>query len=351
MYLGIEIGGTKLQLGIGAGDGSPLVRLERFDVDPAQGAEGILRRIERAALDLLDRHAIRAVGCGFGGPVDAAGGRVVKSHHVAGWDRFELAGWLGRVFAAPAVIANDADTAGLAEAQFGAGRGASPVLYVTVGTGIGAGLILDGRIYTGNGAGAAELGHLRPGLHADRPEENLESLAAGWGIAATAQARLSGGAVSHRFSSLSPGLDPHEPDAVRQRLIETEEADEEHAADLLSRCDGNVERLTTRQVAQAAEEGNGIAQEILSHATQALGWGLAQAITLLSPAVVVIGGGVSLIGEQWFFTPLRREVQRYVFPPYIDTYRIVPAQLGEEVVVHGALALARQAGGDSQIKN
>lgn len=346
MYLGIEIGGTKLQLGVGTGDGSPLELLERFDVDPAQGARGILLQIERTALEVLDRHQIQSVGCGFGGPVRAAAGQVVKSHHVEGWDDFKLAGWLRKVFGLPATIANDADTAGLAEARFGAGRSANPVLYVTVGTGIGAGLIVDGRIYSGAGGGAAELGHLRPGLHADRPEENLESLAAGWGIAAGAQARLSGGAVTHRFSSLSSGLDPHEPEAVRQRLIEAEEADQEHAADLLSRCDGHVERLTTRHVAQAAEEGNGIAQEILVHATQALGWGLAQAITLLSPAVVVIGGGVSLIGEQWFFAPLRREVARFVFPPYLDTYRIVPAQLGEEVVVHGALALARQACGE-----
>ncbi|MGE3409851.1 MAG: ROK family protein, partial [Pirellulales bacterium] len=240
MYLGIEIGGTKLQLGVGAGDGSPLVQLLRFDVDPSQGAAGILRRIEKGAQELLQRHPIAAIGCGFGGPVDVAEGRVVKSHHVAGWNGLELADWLQRLFGVPAAIANDADTAGLAEARFGAGFGASPVLYVTVGTGIGAGLIVDGQIYAGCGRGAAELGHLRPGLHADRPDENLESLAAGWGIAAAAQSRLSGGAVSHRFSSLAPGLDRKVPDAVRQRLIEAEAAAEEFAADLLTRCDGIV---------------------------------------------------------------------------------------------------------------
>ena len=79
---------------------------------------------------------------------------------------------------------------------------------------------------------------------------------------------------------------------------------------------------------------------MLTHACQVLGWAIAEAITLLSPDVVVIGGGVSLIGESLLFAPLRTEVERYVFPPLLRSYEILPAQLGQEVVVHGALALA-----------
>ena len=93
-------------------------------------------------------------------------------------------------------------------------------------------------------------------------------------------------------------------------------------------------------VAQAAAEGNEVAKEVLDHACQALGWALAQVITLLAPEVVVVGGGVSLMGEQLFFSPLRAEVERYVFPPLVGSYRLSPAALGELVVVHGAVALA-----------
>jgi glucokinase len=71
-----------------------------------------------------------------------------------------------------------------------------------------------------------------------------------------------------------------------------------------------------------------------------LGWAIAQTITLLAPEVVVVGGGVSLIGEQQFFTPLRREVARYVFPPLAGSYAVAPAALGESVVVHGAVLIA-----------
>ena len=74
-------------------------------------------------------------------------------------------------------------------------------------------------------------------------------------------------------------------------------------------------------VAQAAGEGNEVAREVLARACQALGWGIAQAITLVSPEVVVIGGGVSLMDESLFLLPLRREVERYVFPPLAGTYR------------------------------
>lgn len=341
MLLGIEIGGTKLQLGVGPGDGT-LVALERLEVLPKLGAVGILDQIERAAGPLVARHRVSAIGIGFGGPVDRATGRVVKSHHVEGWDDFPLVDWCRKSLALSATLENDCDAAALAEARFGAGRGRNPVLYVTVGTGIGGGLVVDGQIYRGSGHGAAEIGHLRPGLHAEHAEQTVESLASGWGIAAAAQARLTD-PISHRFEPLTTGLRRMSPEDVRQRLIETEEAGEEYAADLFERCDGRVDHLTAHMVAQAASEGNELARDVLARACLALGWGIAQAITLASPEVIVIGGGVSLAEGGLFLTPVRQAVARYVFPPMAGKYEILPASLSEAVVVHGALASAARA--------
>ncbi len=118
---------------------------------------------------------------------------------------------------------------------------------------------------------------------------------------------------------------------------------EEFAADLLDRADGRLDQVTAKLVAEAAGDGNQVALEILQHACQVLGWAMAQVITLLSPDVIVVGGGVPQIGESLFFAPLRAEVERYVIPPLLRSYEIAPAGLGEQVVVHGALALA--AGG------
>lgn len=327
MFLGIEIGGTKLQLGVGDGAGGPIVELVREDVDQAGGAAGILRQVEAAAARLLARHRPRGVGIGFGGPVDPAAGRVIKSHHVDGWDGFALAAWCERALGLPAALHNDCDCACLAEACSGAGEGCRVVLYVTVGTGIGGGLVIDRQIYRGGGAGAAEIGHLRVGLHAVEPSQIVESLAAGWGIAAAAQARV----------------DPRTAQSLRSAAERP--IDEAFRADLLERCQGRVEALTAKIVAQAAGEGNELAREVVAQAVRALGWAIAQALTLMAPEVVVIGGGVSLMDDALFFAPLADEVARYVFPPLLGHYRLAKARLGESVVVHGALAVAAAAAG------
>src|SRR4051812_2706071 len=138
MYLGIEIGGTKLQLGVGPGDGT-IRHLWRGSVDPAAGGPGILARIEAAIPVLLKLSGLaptdlRAAGIGFGGPTDDTTQSVIKSHHVHGWDGFPLGSWLTNLTGLPTDICNDADVAGLAEARFGAGKGLSPVFYITVGS-------------------------------------------------------------------------------------------------------------------------------------------------------------------------------------------------------------------------
>lgn len=310
MKLGIEIGGTKLQLGVGDGQSSDVIELARESIHPAAGAAGILDQIERLGTRLIRQHGIDRVGIGFGGPVDATLGRAVKSHQVDGWDDFPLVDWCQHRLGLPAVIGNDCDVAALAEADFGAGQGKQSVFYVTVGTGVGGGFVCDGRLYGRGRPAVAEIGHMRPGLTADQPNMTVESLASGWGIAETARARL-------------------------------EDATGDDAVDLERRCEGDAQRLTAELVAQAAADGNVLAEDVLQFACRVLGWAIAQVITLLAPEVVVVGGGVSLIGKQLFFVPLRREVARYVFPPLIDAYAIKPAALGETVVVQGALRLAR----------
>ena len=88
---------------------------------------------------------------------------VIKSHQIEGWDNFPLVAWVRDRLGLPAALGNDADVAGLGEALLGAGKGLSPIFYITIGSGIGGGLIVDGEIYRGCGRGAAEIGHLKVG--------------------------------------------------------------------------------------------------------------------------------------------------------------------------------------------
>ena len=291
MFLGIEIGGSKLQLAVGPADGQ-LRGTWRGGVDLVAGAAGIRQQIVAAVPELLrdvgvEHSALHAIGVGFGGPTDDATRSVVTSHQVDGWDDFPLEDWLTEHFGVPAFVCNDADVAGLGEALYGAGRHFTPVFYVTVGSGIGGGLIIDGQIYRGVGRGAAEIGHLIiDGGH------TTEELASGFGIEA------------------------------------------------LLRQQGSA-WATVREVGVAANAGDADAIAVLRGATKALAVALTHVVTLLCPRVIVIGGGVSLIGEEHFFRPLRRAVERRTFAPFSRLTEIVPAALGEEVVLYGALALAK----------
>jgi glucokinase len=319
LLLGIEIGGTKLQLGLGRGDGR-LIALERRLVVPENGAAGIRAQIEEATTTLLRQQADRpaALGIGFGGPVDAERCVVTVSNQIDGWAGFPIAEWANQTLGIPRVVLqNDADTAALGEARFGAGKGHNPLLYVTIGSGIGGGLIVNGSIYRGAGRGAVEIGHLilqdSSMLDLDGnllSEMTLEGQASGWSIARNARSSLAGRDQIYPLNRL---------------------------------CEGDSSRITTKLVAEAARQGDVIAADCLSRAQRALGRALAHAVTLLAPSRIILGGGVSLIGEDFWFEPIRRETEKRVFPPFRGTYDIVPAALGEEVVVHGALALALDA--------
>jgi glucokinase len=112
---------------------------------------------------------------------------------------------------------------------------------------------------------------------------------------------------------------------------------------VLTRSQGDPDRITAALVAEAALGGDPDAAAILDQARTAVAFALTQAITLLAPRRIVIGGGVSLVGEELWFDPIRRLIDRDVFEPFRGRFDIVPAALGEEVVVHGALAIARDA--------
>jgi glucokinase len=321
LVAGIEIGGTKLQLGIGHGNGT-LLALQRLRVNPARGAAGILEQIKVAFPRLLadagiERKQISVVGVGFGGPVRSDVGRTQRSYQITGWDDFPLVSWVkDELSVRSAVLENDADAAGLAEARFGAGVGYSPLVYITVGSGIGGALIVEDRIYRGAGLGATEIGHLRVPFSSDResPWRELELVASGWGIATAAR-----------------------------ELAERQNQQNHVDWVVLINAGGDPNQITAASVAEASSAGDPLARSILEGAKSAFAFALTQVIALLAPRRIVLGGGVSLIGEHDWLHPIREITDRNVFTPFRGQYDIVSASLGEEVVVQGALAVARDA--------
>lgn len=311
MFLGIEIGGTKLQVAVGSG--GSIAETVRATVDTRAGAEGIRRQLLEIVPLLKAKYSVAAIGIGFGGPIDIATGIVTTSHQVEGWDSFPLVQWCRDSFALPTRLSNDCDAAALAEAIWGAGKGARTVFFITVGTGVGGGLVIDGKLHGQDRPAVAEIGHLRPGLQAESPRDIVESYSSGRGI----ERRL-------------------------QQLIH-DSPDDPEAFELLaaqSAASAASEPLSARQIAEFAGEGNGLAVRVLDDACRTLGWAIAQMAALIAPNIVVIGGGVSLMPDALFLEPVRHSVEKYLFPPLKGAFSIERSALGEEVVLHGALALA-----------
>ena len=300
-FLGIEIGGTKLQAVVG--DESCVIReRRRFQVDRERGAQGIRAQLQAALPELLAQWRPASVGVGFGGPVNWRAGRICRSHQIEGWSEFDLGGWLHELVRVPVEVENDANLAAFGEALQGAGKGFNPVFYVTLGSGVGGGLVVDGRIYHGATPGEAEIGHVR----LDRLGTIVEKRCSGW-------------AVDEKIRRLKA----KEPGSLLARLTKD--------------CQGGEARF----LPQALEANDPGAGAILRETAEDLAFALSHVTLLFHPEVIVIGGGLALTGE-----PLRAAVAQALPQFLMEVFGAGPeirlAALKEDAVPVGALLLARK---------
>ena len=300
MLLGIEIGGTKLQLVLGDSE-CKIKERRKLTVDPRRGAAGIREQIEQTLPELARPQTVQAIGVGFGGPVDWQTGRICRSHQIEGWSEFNLAGWLQELTGLPVRVDNDANVAALGEALHGAGKSLDPAFYITLGSGVGGGLAVNGSIYHGATPGEAEIGHVR----LDRQGTIVESRCSGW-------------AVDRRIRELNKS----EPKSLLSRLVSGGQGGE------------------ARFLAQAIQDGDSSARRLLEEIAQDLAFGLSHVVHLFHPQVIIIGGGLSGVGE-----PLRVGVQQALSGFIMDAFapgpKITLAALGEDAVPVGALQLAK----------
>lgn len=311
--LALDFGGTKLAAALMvAGEERWRARAQVLS-PPGSNARWNREAILSLAQDLLGREGATpaAVGASFGGPVDADQGLVLLSHHVPGWEKFPLRDWLQERFGAPAAVDNDANAGALGEWRYGAGQACESLLYVTVSTGVGGGWVLNGRVYHGADGLAGEIGHMtvQPGgpVCTCGRRGCLEALAAGPAIARRARERLL--------------AEPQAGWLLRQL------------------AGGDVGAVTAEHVSRAAEAGDLLAQQILDEAARALGLGIGNAIALMNPQRVVVGGGVAKAGER-YFEVVRAAARANVLRGM--TVDIVPAALGDDAPLWGAMALAEE---------
>jgi len=300
-FFGVETGGTKLQVVAGDAQANILDR-RRFAIDPKRGAAGIREQIESGIADLLQKFEPLAGAIGFGGPVDWQTGEVRCSHQVEGWSGFPLGKWANSLIGTPVVVDNDANIAALSEALRGAGVGRNPVFYVTLGSGVGGGLVIGGKIFHGAKPGEAELGHVR----LDRSGVTVEQRCSGW-------------SVDKKIRNFC----------------------EQQPSSKFARAVGNQRGGEAKAMGDALAEGDPAAVAILAEMAEDLGFALSHVTHLIHPEVVVLGGGLSLLGE-----PLRRAVaaslERFTMEAFRPGPQLQIAALGEDVVPIGCLLAARQ---------
>jgi glucokinase len=278
--LAIDIGGTKFTLGVCEQD--RMIERESRATDRAGGRDWMLARMGEVIRELAGRHRIEFCGIGFGGPVDFRRQRVVLSTHVPGWNDFDLPGHLTKLLGFVPVMDNDANAGALGEAVFGAGRGHRPLFYMTLSTGIGGGIVKeDGTLYRGADSYAGEIGHLT--VCPDGPECLCGSR------------------------------------GCLERMC----------------CGLWLERDYGRPASELMHDPEFVARYVVD-----LARGLKAAIMLLNPARIVIGGGIAKAGER-LFAPLRQELSRQITPWSHARIDVVPAQLGDDSVLWGALALTK----------
>jgi glucokinase len=313
LALGIDLGGTKILAAVVDARGRMLSR--DHSITPAsEGQDAVIKSIlESAGRALNQAHVafadLAAVGIGAPGLSNPETGILFTSPNLPGWNdvplRDIIAGELGK----QTFLFNDANAAAVGELYFGAGRGARDFIYITVSTGIGRGFIIDGKIYTGAWGTAGELGHMV--IDDKGPECKCgnkgcwETLASGTALAREAKRRIKEGA----------------------------------ATSILDYASGDVEKVNAEAVNEAAQSGDKLANELIGRIAYYLGVGLANIVNVFNPEIIVIGGGLSNIGDR-LLKPAFKEAGRRAFRPSYQAVRFYRAELGRNSGVLGAAALA-----------
>ena len=307
--VGVDLGGTNIRAALFTSNTPPPTTIAKHPTPASDGVDAVIQcLIETIDEVLKEGGSPSCIGIGAPGPLDPKRGVILYAPNLPGWHDVPLADRIGHHFQAPVVVGNDANLAALGEWRHGAGDGVSDMIYLTISTGIGGGVIIDEKLLLGANGLGAELGHVT--IDPDGPicscgqPGHIEALASGTALARRAVTQLESGTAS----SL--------------------------------RAIWETSPLSARHVGQAAEEGDDLASRLVEETGKMIGRYLADLSHIFNPKTIVLGGGVTQIGEL-LFQPIRTAVKKYALSSeYYQELEIVPASLGDDAGLIGAMVLA-----------
>jgi glucokinase len=304
-HLAVDVGGTQLRAACYPSDSLTPSKINKVSTQFANSSP--LERLVALISSLFpEDDRVSAIGVAAPGPVNPYQGIIYTAPNIPGWENLPLGPYLEETFGVPVLLGNDANLAALGEWRFGAGQGHHHLIYVTVSTGIGTGVIVEDRLLLGVNGLAAELGHVTV---------MLDGPLCGCGQRGHLEAVASGTAIAHW---------------VEQELAEG----------IPSTLPGH-QKLTAREVAQAAKQGDKLAIAALARAGTFLGHALADFLHAFNPSIIIVGGGVSRSGDL-LMKPIHDCLkERVISPHYLDDLILTTSSLRDEAGLLGALALAR----------
>lgn len=315
LILALDFGGTKLAAAVvNAASSQKWLGYERR-FSPGNGNASTDLEIMRSLIhSLLQGGKPAAIGVSFGGPVNATTGTVRRSHHVPGWENIPLQQLLAEEYGVPVSVDNDANVAALGEYRYGAGQGHDSLFYITVSTGVGGGWILNRRPWRGAEGMAGEIGHMV--VNPNGPvclcgkRGCVERLASGPYMAQDARDVLEKEAPRRQVGEIIRGL-----------------------------VEDNLQLITGAVLSEAAALGDELAKAFLDRSAWALGVGIGNVANLINPERFVLGGGVTKAGKIWW-SVLQKTARQTALPEV--NFEIVPAALGDDAPLWGAVALAEE---------
>jgi glucokinase len=332
LVVGIDLGGTQIRTAVMRGP--HLLSRVGMLTNEQPGSENVISRMIQSVHQAIDeagvsQEQITGIGIGAPGPLNGKTGIVFCPPNLPGWQNTPLRDIFYEHFQCPIYLENDANVAAMGEYMFGAGQGSRNIAYLTISTGIGGGIIANGQLLTGTIGTGAELGHMTINLQGPRCNCGnigcLESLASGTAIARRANELIALGKT---------GSEDLVNFALSKQIHETG-ANTPYASQSFST---KVVHVDTLMVAQAAASGVPLAREIITSAAEALGVGLVNIIHMFNPEVIILGGGVTQIGEP-LLGPARRIVEERAMRVSRESVRIVMAALGGDAGLIGAGSL------------
>ena len=309
LFIAVDIGGTQIRAALCDSEGT--IHQRAADLTAShEGPDAVMGRIEGAIRQVWPADGqVAVIGVVAPGPLDPWSGVVFDAPNIPCWNNYPLRDIIQERFGLPILVGNDCNAAALAEHQFGVGQGKSNLIYITVSTGVGGGIIINGELLLGTHGLAGEIGHIKV-----RPDGPL----CGCGSPGCLEAQASGPSIARE---------------ARQRLCAGE------PSRILELAHGDLDAISARLVNEAAQQGDPLAVDVFRQAGTYLGLGLVTLLHLFDPDIVIIGGGVSKAGDL-LFGPAREVVrQRCMTDRYWRDTPIVPAALGDDVGLLGALAL------------